>query len=355
LRTLPEAGAFDFPSGTLSLERNRKLPYMMEFSLGVQHNIGFKTVADIAYVGTLGRHLVWQRNLNAILYGTFPVAPADAARPYAGYQNIEAYQYAATSNYHSLQVAVNRRFARNLQFGVAWTWSKTMDFADAESSGVSPFDTPLWNPRVWNYGLAGFDRTHILKASFTWETPKISKYWNNAFVREVFDEWTISGIPTFQSGAPLGVSLSRVGSQSSNTISGSPTDGARLQVTHSPILPKDKRGPEPGYFFDVTAVEVPASGTPGNAGKNLFRGPGINNWDLAVFKNIPLPGERLRLQFRAEAYNAFNHTQFSSVNTSAIFKVDGKGKPFLDNASTFGQITGARANRRMQLALRLSF
>lgn len=348
LKTLPTAGTFNFPSGTLSLERRRPLPYVMEFSLGIQQNIGFKTVADIAYVGTLGRHLLWQRNLNAIPYGTFPSTPTDAVRRYLGYQNIDSYEYAATSNYHSLQVAVNRRFAKSLQFGVAWTWSKTMDYSDSDSGGVSS----LIDPRIWNYGLAGFDRTHILRASFTWETPKISKHWDNIFVREVLDEWTISGIPTFQSGAPSGISLGEFNKKSSSEISGSPTDGARLDVLHSPVLPKDRRAAQPGYFIDVTAFGLPARGTPGNAGRNVFRGPRTNNWDLAVFKTIPLPAERLRLQFRAEAYNAFNHTQFSTVDTSAKFSADGK---LITSSSTFGQVTAARANRRMQLALRLSF
>lgn len=358
ISALRSAGSFMFPSDTLSLEKKRPMPYIMEFSLGIQQNIGFKTVADIAYVGSLGRHLLWRRNLNAIPYGTVPPdssLPPALYRFYKGYGDILASEYAATSNYHSLQVAVNRRFAKSLQFGVAYTWSKAMDFADSEGDQISA----LINPRIWNYGMAGFDHTHILKASFTWDLPKASRVWDNSFARVVLDDWTISGIPTFQSGAPLGIAIN----SSNKTLSLSPTDGARVVILRNPTLPRDQRTVE--RFFDVTAVEPPVpckTGTPpgtppppctpGNAAKNVFRGPGINNWDLSLFKNIPLPGERMHLQFRAEAYNAFNHTQFSSIDTTA--RMDANGKITLER-NTFGQVTAGRANRRMQLALRLSF
>ena len=370
--TLPSAGSFIFPSDTLGLERRRPLPYVMEFSLGIQQNIGFKTVADIAYVGNLGRHLLWKRNANAIPFGTAPPTGALASqfyRSYIGYGNIPYSEYAGTSNYHSLQVAVNRRFTKSLQFGVAWTWSKAMDFVDSENDQVSG----LIDPRVWNYGKAGFDHTHILKASFTWEVPKASRIWNNGFARAVLDDWTVSGIPTFQSGAPLGIIFDsavftdpktrKQSTLNAGAWSGAPSesgriDGVRVVVLHNPILPKDQRST--GRYFDTSAFAVPALGTTGNASKYVFRGPGINNWDLALFKNIPLRGERLHLQFRAEAYNAFNHTQFSDtagtsttpggVDTHAKFDANGK-----QINPSFGQITAARANRRMQLALRLAF
>jgi hypothetical protein len=351
---LPSAGSFMFPSDTLSLEKHRSLPHVMEFSLGIQQNIGFKTVADIAYVGSLGRHLLWRRNLNAIPYGTVAPGsslPSSLFRFYKGYGDILESEYAATSNYHSLQVAVNRRFAKSLQFGVAWTWSKAMDFVDSDGDQISS----LVDPRIWNYGKAGFDRTHILKASFTWDLPKLSRRWDNSFARVLLDDWTISGIPTFQSGAPHGITIN----SSNNTLSLSPTDGARVIILHSPTLPKDQRTVE--HYFDVTAFDVPVPCqrgtppppcTPGNAPKDVFRGPGINNWDLSLFKNIPLPGERMHLQFRAEAYNALNHTQFSTIDTTARMNTAGK---LTTMGNTFGQVTAARANRRMQLALRLSF
>lgn len=367
-QTLLSAGSFTAPSDTTGAERQRPLPYDMDFSLSIQQNIGFKTVVDIAYVGNLGRHLLWRRNLNAIPFGTAPPTGALASqfyRPLIGYGNILDSEYAATSNYHSLQVAVNRRFTKSLQFSVAWTWSKAMDYTDTQNEQVSDLE----NLQIYNYGKAGFDHTHVLKASFTWEVPKASRLWNNGFAREVLDGWTISGIPTFQSGAPLGIIFdSAVYPMTNATLnagawSGSPSeggriDGVRVVVLHDPVLPEDQRSV--GHYFDTSAFAAPALGTTGNAPKDLFRGPGINNWDLALFKSIPLPGERWKLQFRAEAYNAFNHTQFSdAVGTSTTtggvdthVKFDATGKQI---NPTFGQVMAARANRRLQLALRLAF
>ncbi len=101
----------------------------------------------------------------------------------------------------------------------------------------------------------------------------------------------------------------------STDITGSPTDGARIVVVGNPILPKFMH--TFSQNFNPSAFAPPAVGTFGNAPKDVIRGPGINNWDISLFKKIPLPGERLKLQFRGEFYNAFNHTQFKSLDTSA--------------------------------------
>ena len=346
--TLLAAGGYTFPSDSLGFEKDRKLPYLMDFSLGVQQSIGFKSALDVAYVGSLGRHLLWRKNVNSIPFRTVPLSgalPTNNYRLYLGYGNIPISEYAATSNYHSLQVSVNRHFAKSLQFGAAWTWSKAMGFANSETDSI----TTLLNPRIWNYGEEDFDHTHILKASFTWDVPKASPMWGNALTRRVLDDWTVSGILTLQSGAPTDIVLDRVGNLSATAWSGSPTDGSRVVILHNPILPKDQR--TFSRFFDTTAVALPASNTPGNAARYVLRGPGIDNWDLALFKLIRLTGERLNLQFRAEAYNAFNHTQFSDVDRRARFdpNTGAQTNPQL------GQFTAARPNRRLQLALRLSF
>jgi hypothetical protein len=117
------------------------------------------------------------------------------------------------------------------------------------------------------------------------------------------------------SGAPTGVTLGLTVGGAGNW-SGSPTDGARPAMIANPILPKGERTFE--RFFNTAAFAIPAQGTLGNAPKDVFRGPGTNNWDISLFKDFRI-GEKLRSQFRCEAYNTFNHTQFSSVNTSANF------------------------------------
>jgi hypothetical protein len=259
-------------------------------------------------------------------------------RPYIGYNNINYLEAAGTSNYHSLQVQANRRFARRLQFGVSWTWSKAMDFVDTNTDAVSTL-VPV---RVWNYGLASFDRTHVLKANWLWDVPKVP--WRDPVSKWVLNNWQCSGIASFISGQPTGVSFTTT---AGTDITGSPTDGARVVMAGNPVLPKDERTID--RYFRTDVFRVPAVGTVGNAAKTVLRGPGINNWDLAVYKNFPA-FEKARIQFRWELYNAFNHTQFSALNTTARFDPTGAQVNAL-----FGTLTAARAARRMQFALRASF
>jgi hypothetical protein len=351
---------FLFPSSTHGMTPNRNLARTMSYSFGVQRNMGAGVIVDASYVGTLGRHLLAQENLNSIAANTTnlpfaqdPSNPGNALasqylRPYLGYGDILYYDYVANSSYHSLQVTANRRFMKHLSGGVAWTWSKAMDYADNDTTNLST----LVSARVWNYGLAGFDRTHILKGNWIYELPKGSRLlpktkgvaWTS---HALLDGWQISGIVTMMSGAPQSVSLS-LSSGNANNWSGSPTDAARPNLVGNPVLPKDERT----FALNVNpaAFALPASGTLGNAAKATFRGPGRNNWDVSTFKNFMLT-ERLRAQFRLEAYNLFNHTQFTTLDTTIKFaNATGVLQP-----TTFGQFTAAGLSRRMQAAFRVNF
>ncbi|MBI4875321.1 MAG: carboxypeptidase regulatory-like domain-containing protein [Acidobacteria bacterium] len=350
LSTLLSSTGVLFPQNILGMDRQGLIPSVMNFSFSIQQNIGFGTVVDAGYVGSLGRHLMWQRNLNAVPFGAnFDPANADPSNPrtplpraflgpIAGYNNVNYREFAATSNYNSLQVTVNRRFRRGFQFGAAWTWSKAMDFNDNDTDSVSTL-VPV---RVWNYGLASFDRTHILKANWLWDVPKTP--WKEPVLKMVFNGWQVSGIATFISGAPLGIGY---GTTVATDTTGSPTDGARIVVTDNPVLPKCERSFSRNFRTEV--FQVPQQGTIGNAARSLIRGPGINNWDTAVFKNFPIR-EPIRLQFRWEMYNAFNHTQFSGLDTTARFDPTGK-----QTNARFGEFTTARNPRQMQFALRFYF
>jgi hypothetical protein len=116
----------------------------------------------------------------------------------------------------------------------------------------------------------------------------------------------------------------------------------------NPLLPKSERTLT--RFFNTEAFGRPAPGTFGNAPKDVFRGPGINNWDISLLKNIPLHGDKHRLQFRSEFYNAFNHTQFSDVDTAARFNPAGQ-----QVNTRFGQIIASRPPRQIQFSLRYVF
>ncbi|MBI4902545.1 MAG: carboxypeptidase regulatory-like domain-containing protein [Acidobacteria bacterium] len=360
LDTFSNTQGFLFPSNTSGLSSARTLGRSMQLSFGIQRHLGWGTVLDTSYVATFGRHLLASKNLNAVPAGTTlqpsaidpsnPPNPIDVRylRPYIGYGNINYYNYDANSSYHSLQTTVNHRFRRGLQGGVAWTWSKAMDYSDSDTAQLSA----LVDRRIWNYGKAGFDRTHILKAHWIYAVPKIAKrlpdmHSFNFAKKAVFDGWQISGISTQMSGAPAGVTLSFL-TGNTNTWSGSPTDAPRPIVIANPILPKSERSFE--RHFNVNAFGVPAQGTMGNAPKDVFRGPGINNFDISLFKDFRA-FEKVRAQFRFEAYNVFNHTQFSGVDANV--RLDNRTGALA--TQTVGQYTASRLPRRMQLAIRFTF
>jgi len=347
---IKSAQGFVSAPGQASWDRNMKPAQTMNMSLSIQRNIGFGTVVDIGYVGSLGRRLTWQRSLQNIPIGArFLPANADPTnpkvplpdvflRPIQGYSDITQTENAGSSNYHSMQVSANRRFARSFQLGASWTWSKSMDFADAAGNSVNTL-APF---RAWNYGEAGFDRTHVLKINWLWSLPGVrSKF---APARAILNNWQLSGIETFSSGAPVGVGFTQV---TATDLIGTPSISPRIVVTGDPNQAASGYGPL--QAFNPTVFAPPALGSLGGLSKSLLRGPGIANWDVGVVKGFSIR-DRLKFQFRSEFYNAFNHTQFSAFNATARF--DAKGSQVNQQ---FGQYTAARNPRFIQLALKMSF
>jgi Carboxypeptidase regulatory-like domain/TonB-dependent Receptor Plug Domain len=347
---LASSPGFVFPQDIIGVDGRSLVPNVMNGSLSVQHNLGWGTVLDVGYVTSLGRHLLWQRNLNPIPLGAnfllqnadptnrrVPL-PAPFLRSITGYNDVLLREWASSSNYHSMQVTVNRRFAQGLQFGGSWTWSKSMDYNSGDLNTVSPL-VPV---RVWNYGLSDFDRTHVVKINYLFDVP--APKWNNSIAKQVVGGWQVSGITSFVSGAPSSVGLNFV---TATDITGSASQGARMNVIADPVLPKSERTFQRN--FNTDAFRPPAVGTVGNSARYVIRGPGINNWDIAVFKNFAVR-DPIKLQFRWELYNAFNHTQFSAFDTTARFDAQGQ-----QVNRRFGEFTAARLPRQMQFALRFFF
>jgi hypothetical protein len=329
------------------------LPRVVNFSLGVQRDVGFGTVVDVSYVGSVGRHLLYARNINPIpMYARFDPANRDLStassplpdnflRPYIGYGDINVRSFGATSSYNSLQISANRRLSRGIQFGAAYTFSKALGLVASDFDTVSPY----FDPRSRNYSLLNFDLTHTLVINYTYQIPSLGKRLNSMPLDAVFGGWQISGITSFISGNPVNPGFSTVDGAD---ITGS-TEGARMNLVGDPYLPKSER--TFSRNFNTQAFARPAVRDFGNAGMYILRNPGINNWDVTLSKRIPLTlGEERYFQFRAEFYNAFNHTQFSGMNTTARFDATGAQV----NAN-FGAFTSARDPRRIQMSLRLMF
>ena len=319
--------------------------------MSLQHELARNTIMDIAYVGNIARNLSQTQDLNTLPYGlrflpssadptsstSSTIAPLPDAflRSIPGYNSVNYTSWNGISNYNGLQVQVNRRFSSHVEFGGAYTWSKTMDDGNSR---------PIYlDQSARNYSLSTTDQTHVLNINYTYYLPKLSN--SNSVARAAFGGWQFSGIASFASGTPQTITFSTVGGVDWNGGG----DGQRPNLIGPIGLAKGDQ--TFSKYFATQNVQLPAKGDPGNAGRVMYRGPGVNNWDLNLAKTFFLGSEKRKLLFRWEAYNAFNHTQFSAVNNSATFNTATGAQT---NAQ-FGQLTASRPNRIMQGSLRFSF
>ncbi len=333
------------PSNTQTYFRGAKTPVVYNVSLGIQQDLGHSLLLDVSYLGVQGRHLSQTVALNTVPYGARfqpqnqdPTSPGKPLadnffRPLPGYNNVTLNDNAWNSNYNALLVSLNRRFTSGLQLGAAYTYSKFLDY-----TGI-PVYMPL---RQWSYGLDGTDQTHNLVVNFTYEVPRASSLVHNAIVRAVFDNWQLSGIAQFVTGTPSGIGFSTT--DGTDLTGGG--DGQRVNIVGNGF----ENGNTFYHWFNPAAFARPGRNDPGDAAKVVVRNPGVNNWDLALAKKFPIKSETRSVQLRWEAYNAFNHTQYSSINTAARFDPAGAQVNAL-----FGQVTGTRSPRVMQGSLRFTF
>jgi carboxypeptidase family protein len=364
--TLLQSAGYNFPSDAQGFEKDTHTPTLYSYSMGVQRDIGWGTVVDVAYVGSQSRNLLQTRNLNLVPYGArFAAANQDPTRPgsplpdnffrpYPGYANVWFFENVGTADYNALQVQANRRFARGFQFGVAYTYSRSRDFTsnNETGTGANMQVATYQDPATWNYGLSSYDQPHVAVINYTWDLPKASAVWDNALTRALLDNWQVSGLSTFASGTPVNVTFTTTDGADitggGDTTRATGATGNVPIVNGDPTLPSDQRGLL--AWFNTAAFARPARGNAGNSPKDVVRGPGINNWDMTLFKNIPLASGRRRLQLRWEIYNVFNHTQFATVDSAARFDPQGT-----QVNARFGQVITTRAPRIMQVAIRVMF
>ncbi|HEX9547086.1 MAG TPA: TonB-dependent receptor, partial [Acidimicrobiales bacterium] len=177
---LDAQGTFSPPGFSRTLNRSNKPSVAYNTSLGVQRRLPGQFVIDVSYVGSFNRHIGAITQLNDVPYGKrFEASsldptqarpqplPDDFLRPYQGYAAIPFLSFDANSNYHALQTSLQRRFNKGFQLGIVYTWSKAMDYQDTDKGEV----TTANDRRLWNYGLAAYDRTHIFAANYLWDLP----------------------------------------------------------------------------------------------------------------------------------------------------------------------------------------
>ena len=369
LESVPSASTgLRFPVDARGIDRNGKLPTIYSWSFGIQRQLGVKNALEVSYVGNSAHHLQLPRNINQLPLGSTTSAttcPAgtsssfsspcnplpnfnnlnNAVKPFLGYGNIFFTGYDANSSYNSLQMRLSRRFATSFTGNVDYTWSKAIDQADTDdASGLSACGYAFNCAR--EKGPSGFDRTHILSFDYVYQLPKLGSRTNNALGRIVLDGWQISGITRFWSGLPLNVTSS---TGNPGTLGG----GVRPDLCNcgQPLYPATQNRLE---WFNPLAFSFPANGTLGNAGRNILRGPRVDNWNLSLFKNTRI-SERVNTQLRLEAFNVFNHTQFLGVSTTLPLGQNPSTPVTAASAGTVGQITSARDPRNVQLGLKVYF
>src|SRR6266852_4995289 len=264
--------------------------------------------------------------LSTDAFGVAAGCPADGIPVFS---SIFAQDTIANSAYNSLQVSLDKRFAHGLQFTTAYTFSKSLDQASSFEGILNPID-----PRI-SRSLSNFDARHRIVFSYYWELP--FQHYSGA-KGKLLNGWAVSGITTFQTGFPI-----RIQSLADNELMYSfdfelPGEPDLVAPFHT--LKPQSHG---NYFFDSSSFsEDNTFGRIGNSPRTICCGPHISNTDFAVLKTIGL-SETRRIDFRAEFFNIFNHTQF--------FNPDGN----FSDGSQFGQITQARDPRLMQFALKFFF
>jgi hypothetical protein len=351
--TLLQSTGVNFPSSVNGYERITKTPVIYNFSAGVQRAIGWQTVVDIAYVGSRGRNLQQQRDINTLPYGARflpanqdPTRPGNPLpdnflRPYPGWGSINITDNTGISDYNAMQLQINRRYAGGVQFGVAYTLSRSRDYTSSDGGTV-----PLYRDvRDWTYGLSSYDATHVLVANYTWLLPKMSALVDHAVIRALFDNWQLSGISTFASGNPATVNFTTV---DNTDLLGGGDSPIQIVQTGDPNLPKGDRSLT--RWFDTSVFARPAEGQIGNGRRSNVRVPGVNDTGLTFAKQFPISAGRRMLQFRWEMYNVFNSVQYQGVDTTARFDAQGK-----QVNTRFGQVTSTRTPRNMQGSVRFTF
>jgi hypothetical protein len=305
------------------------MPTIYQYSFGIQNDFGRAGALMVNYVGSRGVRLLRAVNINQPLPGAMAALKLslNQVRPYAGYGTINERQTSASSRYDSLQVTYAARLNRGGFFNLAYTYSAALtDSSDDRATANGPQDIHNY---AAEWGRASFDRPHIIVANYSYELPVGRRLTG---VAGAFGKgWQVSGITKFQVGPALTLTD---GNDRALVGTGSPQ---RPNVVGTPTMFKTVE-----QWFDTNAFARAATGTFGNAGNGIIRGPGINSWTLSAFKRFRVT-ERASLQFRSEFFNAFNHPSFSGVGVA------------ISTPASFGVVSGTRDARVVQMALKLSF
>jgi outer membrane receptor protein involved in Fe transport len=338
-----------------------RTPYVTQWNFTVERGFLRNYIASVSYVGNRGRKLYAVEELNPAL-GTF--FAANRAIPQPDPDNINERRLnddiqgsigqlvsAANSWYNALQINVQRRFSSGLLFQAAYTWSKSMDEVDTQRGQLDALD------RSATRALSSDDVPHRFVFSWIYDLPFARGL--TGWKRGLLDGWSFGGIASFQSGTPFSVFTPFDTTGAGAGI----VTFADLGAPFSNLDPRknDGRAFNPDAFVAFgdpeSGFDVARDFRRGTSGRNQFRlKNGVNNLDLVLAKRTRLWSETTNLEFRFEAFNALNHTQFTIADTNLNNIVRDPVTGAIDPVrSTFGKFTAARESRVIQLGARISF
>ncbi|HLK17638.1 MAG TPA: hypothetical protein VKT81_01745, partial [Bryobacteraceae bacterium] len=376
-------GGVAFPLGVNSIPRKAIWPYVQQWNLNVQRQILNGTVMTVAYVGSKGSHLSLQRDINQLVpitqaenpyhpgqpmtqadcnngtvNGVAPTGPAaiqfnvacgaspDQYRPYRGFGTITSLEAEANSTYNSLQVAVRRHVGR-LNFDLAYTWSHSLDDSSDRYDGNFVDSYNLGRTRA----SSNFDQRHILNLGYVYDVPFFTQ---KGFAHTVLGGWQLSGLITFQTGTPFSLSDGLFNAGVGNGTGA----GSYLDIVGNPnaVTQNNAIGVYGPLLYNPAAFAAPEGLTFGTSQRNALRNPQRTNWDMGLFKHFEIR-ENTAFEFRAEAFNVFNHTQWNGVNsgTSCFGDSNNAGDPSCLANNNFLRPGGAHNPRILQLGLKFLF
>ena len=326
-------------SGTITaLDSKLRSTYLEQWSLAIQHSLNKSTIAEIDYIGSQSRKLPIRWNADdCSIAGSYVCDPT--VRPYKQFTYIYEAANEGSASYNALVAKLQRQFSNGLSFVTNYTWSKVI--SNTEQGGVPVGLNERGTCLSCDRGLAGYNVPQRLVASSVWNLPlgRGKQFLNgiSPALDRVVGGWTLDTIATFSKGNPFTVLAA------SSTTMDPMTQFRADQLCNGRSSLKNKDVRSNGhYWFNTACYAPPAANHFGNSGTNIMTGPGVNNWDIGAGKMIALR-ESMNMQFRADAFNAFNHAQFQNPDST-----------YTD--TNFGKITTVSAtdpSREFQFSLKL--
>ena len=320
-------------------------PEAWNWNFSVERQLPWNSIATIGYVGRRGLHLQREANINQPTIATVLANPTvknvDALRPYHGFGSIRETDNVASSTYNALLANFNRRFVNGLMIGVSYTFSKSMDSGSNQRDVVpDTYDTSfMWGP-------SEFDTRHIVMINYLYEMPFFRN--QSSVAGKLLGGWQISGITQFQTGTPCSAAQAKdfagVGLDSNFNCG----VNGQYFVWDGKLTTPHTFGPNGQWVCCASDFTAPAAHTFNTQRvRDLIYQPGFQNWNIGLFKKFPV-SERANLQFRAEAFNVWNHPNWGGTSGGGL-QLDPS------NASKFGKVLTKGSERNLQLSLRAEF